>query len=1092
MNGSSTANSAGVFGTLGVFAAGNQPPAFYEACQWTDLNGNFWMYGGCNLSLIDYGDLWEYKPAINQWAWIMGPGTPSQPAVYGTLGVPSPTNYPGSRSWCVTTWTDNTGDLWMFGGCTGSTLNHFNDLWRYHIATNEWTWMSGSNSFNATGIYGTQGIPAPANVPGSRRETNASWTDATNNLWMFGGIDDVTGTLSDMWKYNIASNEWTWMSGPSTANGLGNWGTIGVPSATNIPCGRRVYTKWKDPNGDMWLFGGNDNSNSYNDVWRYNPGTNNWTWMSGTSNPADGGSSGLMCMQGVNYIPASRYESRACWVRGCQTKPDFLMYGGGDPLVGPSTFGDLWNYDVVTNSWAWIQGTLSTNVSPNYGAITVSAATNSPGGRMGALSWEDQAGNLWIFGGALQWASGVIANDIWRFVVDTTCPILLTPANAAFTVSADTGCVPFNVSFTNNSSNATSYLWNFGDGNTSAATNPSHVYNTPGIDTVVLIAFANGACVTNDTITSIIVVFAPAAVNLGPDTSLCSGLSKTLNAGNPGATYLWSTGETTQIIHVTTTGNYWVHVAAPPCGVAADTILITFIPAPAVALGNDTSLCVGLPITLDAGNPGLTFHWSTNANTETITPTLTGNYSVSVTNTNGCTGIDTIDITFIAYPLVNLGNDTSICIGNSLTINAANAGMNYLWSTGETTQTIAVNAAGNYSVTVTTTIGNCSDVDTLTVGINPLPIVNLGNDTTACYGQPITINAGNIGATYLWNTNTNSQTISPNNTGNYAVTVTDIHGCKNADTVLVTFVPYPNLSLGNDRTLCSNEVILLFGGSPATSYLWQDGSTNSTFLITTGGTYWVRASNQFCPVSDTITITTVIAPTVNIGPDIKICFGQDTALTANNPGLSILWSTGETTPTIRVISSGDYWVKVTRSGCSGYDTANVNIDKQLILNLGLDTFLCPGDQMMITPGNEFINYSWLPDGQIGSKIIIDQPGTYVVTVTDSNGCKASGSRLVQEFCPSELYVPNAFTPNGNHMNDLFMAYGERIIYFHMYVFDRWGELLYEANDITLGWDGTYMGNICQQGTYIYRIDYKLYDMTELKAHTIYGNVNLIR
>ncbi len=621
---------------------------------------------------------------------------------------------------------------------------------------------------------------------------------------------------------------------------------------------------------------------------------------------------------------------------------------------------------------------------------------------------------------------------------------------------------------------------------------PAHTYTTAGIDTVTLIAYTTGPCVSNDTSKQIIVVFAPPTVDLGPDTSLCSGLNKTLNAGNQGATYLWSTGETTQTITVTTTGNYWVHVTAAPCGIAADTVLITFIASPAVNLGPDTSLCIGLPITLDAGNPGLTFLWSNGAVTETISPTTSNNYSVTVTNANNCSNSDTIDVTFIQYPVVNIGNDTSFCIGDSLTISAGNPGLTYLWSTGAVTETITVNSAGTYSVTVTSLVAECTATNSIIIGINPLPVVNLGNDTTACDGQTITINAGNPGSSFHWSPFGNTQTINPTFTGNYSVTVTDVNGCKNSDTILVTFIPYPNLNLGPDRILCSNDVLLLYGGAPATSFLWQDGSTNSSFLVTGAGTYWVTSENQFCSISDTLTITTVIAPTVNLGPDIRICYGQDTALDAQNTGLTYLWNTGATTQNIRVYTSGDYWVKVSREGCFGIDTVNVNIDKQLILNLGVDTFICPGDTMSITPGNEFIKYSWLPGQEVSSKIIINQPGTYIVTVTDSNNCVASGSRLVSDFCASELYVPNSFTPNGNGINDVFLAYGERIITFHMYVFDRWGELIFESTDISQGWNGYYMGNLCQQGVYVYKIDYRLYDYTELKAHTIYGNVNLIR
>ena len=297
MNGTNTTNPLGTYGTQGVFAPANTPPGIYEGCNWTDATGNFWLYGGLNESLSNnYCDLWEFKPAINQWAWINGPGTPNNTPVWGTIGIPAPTNQPGSRTWGCASWTDNNGNLWCFGGMDGSSGNIYSDLWKYSIATNEWTWMKGPQGGANPGVYGTMGVPNPANYPGSRYETNAAWTDANNNLWLFGGLDGISFQgFSDLWKYNIATNEWTWMKGPSTTGNAGIWGTKGVPNANNVPCGRLVYNNWIDNNGNFWFFAGYDMASPYNDMWMYNPTTNNWTWMSGTNNPSDPGNYGPIC-----------------------------------------------------------------------------------------------------------------------------------------------------------------------------------------------------------------------------------------------------------------------------------------------------------------------------------------------------------------------------------------------------------------------------------------------------------------------------------------------------------------------------------------------------------------------------------------------------------------------------------------------------------------------------------------------------------------------------------------------------------------------------------------------------------------------------
>lgn len=950
MNGSSAANALPVFGTQGVFAPGNSPPAAYEACEWTDQQGNFWLYGGDDNSLIPWGDLWEFKATINLWAWIQGPGVQNSLPVFGTQGVPAPGNTPGAKSWGVATWTDNNGNLWMFGGRDNNN-GTYSDLWEYNIATNEWTWMKGPGVVGISGTYGTMGIGNPANNPGARREVNATWTDNNNDLWMFGGFEESTGfCFSDLWKYDIAANEWTWMNGPNTSGNAGNWGTMGVASTTNIPCGRRTYCHWKDPNGDLWFFGGNDETYSYNDLWKYNIASNEWTWMSGTSNPGDLGSSGPLCTPSTGYYPSARYENRAFWIRTCGTITEFMLYGGGDPIGFPNAYGDLWNYDVTSGKWTMMNGTTALNPVSSYGTITVSSPANYPGGRIGALSWKDLNGNLWLYGGMESWGNSACGNDMWRFVPDSTCPNFTVPVNASFTALPDSGCPPLVVNFTNTSTTGATYHWSFGDGGTDSVFNPTHTFLNFGTDTVTLVVTEVGPCGTSiDSVKHTIVVDDNLQVNLGPDTTLCDGQTLILDAHDPGSTYQWSTGETTEMINVTTPGTYWVVVHQGSC-VATDTINVNFVPVPVVNLGNDTSLCAGQPITLDAGNPGANYLWSNGATTETITPTITGRYTV-ICSAGSCKAYDTINITFIPYPVVNLGPDESICDSIAVTLDAGNPGSQYLWSNGDTTR------------------------------------------------------------------------------------------------YLTTNIP---------------------------------------------GTYWVTVNNGPCIASDTITLLNNVRPVVDLGPPVKLCYGQSLILDAGNPGMHFLWSTGMNTETIDVTQSGTYWVEVTSGSCHTWDTVKIYIAPELIISLGPDTFICPGDQVIMSPGDGFSSYKWIPGGETTSFIIVNQPGTYGVTVTDADGCTAEASKWLRDFCPSDMYIPSGFTPNGNGNNDFFMAYCENVQEFHMIIFDRWGELIYESYDISTGWDGTFEGKKVPQGVYVYKVEYRLYDYTELQSHTKIGRVTLIR
>jgi hypothetical protein len=208
MAGSNVIDQSGTYGTQGVAAEGNTPGARYEAASWTDNQGNLWLFGGmgavCQPASIicELNDLWEYKGG--QWTWVGGSNTGNQAGIYGTRGTPGATNVPGGRDGPVS-WTDASGNFWLFGGnglvaMSGALVyGPVNDLWEYKAG--QWTWVSGSDVAEQPGVYGTQGTPSAANVPGAR-SLAAGWTDADGNLWLFGGLSsDPYGTLNDLWEY---------------------------------------------------------------------------------------------------------------------------------------------------------------------------------------------------------------------------------------------------------------------------------------------------------------------------------------------------------------------------------------------------------------------------------------------------------------------------------------------------------------------------------------------------------------------------------------------------------------------------------------------------------------------------------------------------------------------------------------------------------------------------------------------------------------------------------------------------------------------------------------------------------------------------
>jgi gliding motility-associated-like protein len=489
MNGDSTYSASGYYGTQGVFDSFNTPPGLYEACEWTDKDGNFWLFGGYSINGA-LSDMWEFKPLINQWCWIKGTGNVNQAGIYGIQGIPSPTNNPGGRSYTVLTWVDTIGNLWLFGGLgfdKNGQQNLLNDLWKYDINTNEWAWINGSDSNNIQGNFGTKGFPSITNFPGSRCETSCSWTDNSNNLWLFGGngfaIGNNVGGLNDLWKYEISTNIWTWMNGSETLNAPSNYGIKGVSSPNNTPGCRYCHAKWKDCNGNFWMFGG---TNAGDEMWKYDISSYQWIWISGDTIQADTISLGQKCITLNPNHPCARCENRACWKRRCN---NLEFFGGlGFEFDGP--YSDLWDYNIITNEWTLINGSILKNQIYPYNTPTMPSPTNYPNNRAGALGWIDNYGNYWLFGGmGISFYNDLVKyNDMWRFVPNPCCPYIPIPVSASFTADTLQGCAPLTVNFTNTSINGTSYLWNFGDGSTATAMNPAHTYTDTGTFTVTLTA----------------------------------------------------------------------------------------------------------------------------------------------------------------------------------------------------------------------------------------------------------------------------------------------------------------------------------------------------------------------------------------------------------------------------------------------------------------------------------------------------------------------------------------------------------------------------------------------------------------------------
>jgi len=429
--GSNTAVTAGVYGTQGVANPSNVPGARGGSASWVDSNGALWLFGGNGYDVfgmqgLGLNDLWEFDPKTQLWTWMSGSMQQAAAGVYGTQGIAAAGNTPGSRQF-ASSWVTSTGDLWLFGGNGRDSIGtpgELGDLWKFSPSTGLWTWVSGSKSNGTAGTYGTKGVAAPRNAPGSR-DSAVAWVDLSGNLWLFGGTGitspGLTGDLNDLWKFDTSTLEWTWVAGASSGNQDGVYGSKGTAAAGNAPGSRYGASGWVDRQGRLWLFGGNGfdstaaanllSPNVLNDTWSFDPTSGFWTWVAG-SNVSQ--ASGNYVAGGVSGGAPGARQGAVAWVDPSGVA---WVFGGiGLDSVGSrGGLNDLWKLESPGAGWVWVSGSTTANAADNYGTKGARATTNAPGARSGAIAWSDGSGNLWLYGGFGVVTTPSYYSDIWSF-----------------------------------------------------------------------------------------------------------------------------------------------------------------------------------------------------------------------------------------------------------------------------------------------------------------------------------------------------------------------------------------------------------------------------------------------------------------------------------------------------------------------------------------------------------------------------------------------------------------------------------------------------------------------------------------------------
>jgi N-acetylneuraminic acid mutarotase len=750
-------NQGGVYGTRGVAAPANYPGGRHMFTSWTDSSGNFWIFGGEGNDGVNnhvlLNDLWKLDISTQEWTWVSGTsvyttnnttGGDDASSVYGTLGKFATGNVPGSREG-ASGWVDGSGNLWLFGGYgfpAGKQSGPLNDLWEFNPTTSEWAWMSGSDfvagqQAGVPGNYGTLGVAAPGNAPAARQNAS-SWVDKNGNLWLFGGYpqDELPSgfycnTLNDVWRFSPSNMEWAWMGGSQPgpgseycegANGppAGVYGTLGTFAAGNIPGGRDNSATWTDTTGNFWLFGGgivfdSYGDGTYNDLWEFNPTTNEWAWMGGSntlktythtfesSSVGQAGTYGTLGTPASANVPGSR-GGALTWIDG---KGKLWLFGGGglDSAGVPGELNDLWQFNPSTKEWTWMGGT--STLPPIfafdgpvgiYGTLGEPAAANTPGGRYDGASFTDKSGNLWLFGGESWDALGQNGwfNDLWKYDLGTpgvttiTPTVTVTPASSTITtlqalsvtidVNGGTGHPAPGGSVTLSSGSYTSAATTLSSGSVkidipagslNAGTDTLMASYTPNSSSSSTYSDAIGSApiTVNGIIPTVTVTPASSTITTIEALSVTTKVSGGTGNPTPAGSVTLTSGSYTSVATALSSGSAKIDIPAGSLAPGADTVKASYTPDSASASTYD-SANGSAKVTVNQVSQTITF-------TQPASPVVVGVAPITLSATGGASG-NPVTFSLVSGPGTLSGTDNDV-----LTVTA----------TG--TIVVAANQAGN-------------------------------------------------------------------------------------------------------------------------------------------------------------------------------------------------------------------------------------------------------------------------------------------------------------------------------------------------------------------------------------------------------------
>lgn len=744
------------------------------------------------------------------------------------------------------------------------------------------------------------------------------------------------------------------------------------------------------------------------------------------------------------------------------------------------------------------------NLGPNF-AVCDQTTLNAGAGFMnylwntGATTQTLNVNTTGTYGVVVMNADSCIDSDSVFVTVNITPTV---------SIVGDTAICP-GESTTLTASGGTTYLWT-----TQGFTTPS-ITVTPPFNTLYAVQTTSNGCTSApDSVT--VTVGAAASVNLGTGGPVCDGT--TLDAGPGFLSYIWNTSATTQTINVGTSGIYGVVVMNSDSCIASDSVNITVNATQLVDAGNDTTICASDAATFNAAPGGFSsYQWNNGDQTQSTTVSAAGPYIVNTVDVNGCPDADTVQLSVFPVLSGDIGPDSTICDGTTITLDASGfGGVTYAWTPGgQTTSSIQVNSPGTYGVTIDDGNG-CIYTDQRVIFVDVPPTLSVSvSDDTVCSGTAVQFTAAPGGLqNYIFEVNGSAQQGNNNPVyGNAGLANGDViqvtgitaAGCPTnlvvANPVEILPIPAGNLSVAD---VCDGEtsVLDLAGLTPGVAVTWNGtgglGGNGSplNYVYPGPGTFSISAvlDNGFCQSTVTGSAFVRELPPTPFVPDAFACEGADIELNAQGNGL-LEWYDAPTGGNL--VATGPFYILP--NVAPGSDTLYIQSFSNNCASprheFTVDVGVTPtaefisnpdttGDLNIPTAFVEFVNlssnadnYFWnFGDGQFSSEFspthFYNQEGFYTVTLISSTNVNCADTfslGLYRVTNVQQVLIPNAFTPNNDGLNDVLEIVLYGVESYQIEIFDRWGKFIFANASATDFWDGTINGQPVQEGVYVYKL-----------------------